>query len=203
MGRSVNLSRMAYVSHQSLPFPLSHFHLFLGESVVKPEKRGRGSRSITGHLKNAIWESTCILYLLTQGLLSSSGLSHHTLSDVTGVLRDCTLFCSLEQEVGHAVSLQIRCLESPIPIGHTVIGKENLQQVKGLWASSCSLAWGWWCNVGQGNLATWKSLKSSQAHSYHTEPQVCRIITLSSSQLEFSWQFLKSSPKLNSHHLAS
>lgn len=112
-----------------------------GEESKRPERERRHLRPLNEICKDSLapfsGDSTWILYLLTQSLLSSNGLYHHTLSDVMW-LRDCTLFCNLQQEVGEAVPLHIRSLESPTAIGHGVPGKESLQQLRGLWAGSYS-----------------------------------------------------------------
>lgn len=73
----------------------------------------------------------CILCLLTQDLLPSNGLSHHTHSDVTGVTKG--LHTILQSGAGRwTFSLSSdHCQESPIPTGHNVLRKENLQRVKG------------------------------------------------------------------------
>lgn len=81
----------------------------------------------------------CILCLLKQDLLPSNGLPRHTHWDVTGVTKG--LHTILQPGAGSwTFSLPSdHCQESSIPIGHTVLRKENLQQVKD---SGNSLAWG-------------------------------------------------------------
>lgn len=135
----MNLSRMAYVSHQS-PSPSSPFPpLSRRESGEAREKRQRLQVYNRTLREYNLREFMCILCLLKQDLLPSNGLPRHIRSDVTGVTKG--LHTILQSGAGSwTFSLPSdHCLESSIPIGHTVLRKENLQQVKD---SGNSLAWG-------------------------------------------------------------